>query len=173
MALVGYGIHLAMHKLQCEAICISREGATRIGGSLSQSASSPMVEATVSKAVKCGFESHFAHVIKRCDFGYGAPTYFVGLAGNGEAIYECNCVVCNHCGHHTGNNTQGHWWSWCKATKTLEDFHYCCPGNCQLDEVEEWSPTHELSNLIKPGKANYLMGGCSTSGTAGDSHLSE
>jgi hypothetical protein len=50
-----------------------------------------------------------------------APTYIVGVG---------------RCGRHTGNNTQGHYWSWCKLTKALREFHHCCPGDCELGDGE-------------------------------------
>lgn len=46
---------------------------------------------------------------------------------------DCRCLVCSRCGHHTGNNTQGHYWALCKVTKTVRDFHFCCPGDCALE----------------------------------------
>lgn len=47
----------------------------------------------------------------------------------------CRCIVCARCGHHTGNNTQGHYWALCKVTCKVEDFHMCCPDDCELSEV--------------------------------------
>ncbi len=46
---------------------------------------------------------------------------------------ECRCVVCSRCNRHTGNSNQGHYWRMCKVTRTLRDFHHCCPGNCELE----------------------------------------
>lgn len=48
---------------------------------------------------------------------------------------QCRCIVCSRCGHHTGNSHQGHYWSHCTATGTGRGFHMCCPGNCELTEV--------------------------------------
>lgn len=56
----------------------------------------------------------------------------------GDALrsrYRCRCLVCARCGHHTGNNTQGHWWSWCKVRGTLRGHHFCCPGDCELENA--------------------------------------
>lgn len=66
----------------------------------------------------------------------------------------CRCLVCSRCGHHTGNATQGHYWSYCQATKTLREPHMCCPGNCELEnpDVIAWTPTRErLFRAIKRG----------------------
>jgi len=46
---------------------------------------------------------------------------------------QCLCVVCARCGKHTGNSTQGHYWSYCKVTDELRDWHFCCPGDCELE----------------------------------------
>lgn len=60
------------------------------------------------------------------------PMYVnTGLDGASSVI--CRCVVCAHCGKHTGNSNQGHYWAYCKVTKTKRDFHFCCPDNCELE----------------------------------------
>jgi len=46
---------------------------------------------------------------------------------------HCRCVVCSRCNHHTGNNHQGHYWRKCKVTGTMRVFHFCCPGDCELE----------------------------------------
>jgi hypothetical protein len=46
---------------------------------------------------------------------------------------SCRCLVCARCKHHTGNSNQGHWWGYCKVTKTVRAFHFCCPGDCELE----------------------------------------
>lgn len=51
---------------------------------------------------------------------------------DGNDIMICRCLVCSRCNRHTGNTNQGHFWSWCSATKRDEGFHFCCPGNCEL-----------------------------------------
>lgn len=45
---------------------------------------------------------------------------------------RCRCTVCPHCGHHTGNAHQGHYFTWCRVTQTDREFHFCCPGDCEL-----------------------------------------
>jgi hypothetical protein len=50
---------------------------------------------------------------------------------------RCRCIVCPRCYKHTGNAHQGHFWALCKLTKTLREFHLCCPGNCELGPEEE------------------------------------
>lgn len=52
-----------------------------------------------------------------------APSYLDGT---------CRCLVCARCGHHTGNSTQGHYWSFCKVTRTMREHHFCCPDDCEL-----------------------------------------
>lgn len=46
----------------------------------------------------------------------------------------CRCSWCSRCDKATGNNTQGHYWSYCKVSKTFETLHFCCPDNCELGE---------------------------------------
>lgn len=76
-----------------------------------------------------------------------------------EVMYECSVcpegehtlmhwnslgMVCGRCGEHTGNNHQGHWWSFCQVrAKQVDDWkdalrgmHFCCPGNCELEEQD-------------------------------------
>jgi hypothetical protein len=69
----------------------------------------------------------------------------------------CRCIVCPRCGHHTGNAHQGHYWALCKVLlgrareslppgetlsldelhkRALREFHFCCPGNCELEAEE-------------------------------------
>lgn len=62
-----------------------------------------------------------------CDYEGAASRYF---GRNGEIT--CRCMVCGRCGHHTGNNTQGHYWAYCKVNKDSKDFHFCCPDDCEL-----------------------------------------
>lgn len=76
-------------------------------------------------------------------------------APDGGSYYPdggCRCIVCGRCGHHTGNSTQGHYWAFCKVTKTRRDFHQCCPGDCELEaapsgEAGERSDTPNASDL--------------------------
>jgi hypothetical protein len=48
--------------------------------------------------------------------------------------YVCRCLVCGRCGKHTGNSSQGHYWKWCMVTGTMRTFHFCCPGDCELEK---------------------------------------
>jgi hypothetical protein len=64
-----------------------------------------------------------------CDAPDGGRYY-----GPGGTIV-CRCIVCSRCGHHTGNSNQGHYWAYCKVTKSKRDFHLCCPDDCQLEAV--------------------------------------
>lgn len=48
-------------------------------------------------------------------------------------IGVCRCLICSRCKKHTGNNNQGHFWSFCQVTKTTLIPHQCCPGDCELD----------------------------------------
>lgn len=65
-----------------------------------------------------------------------------------HGTYVCRCLICQRCGHHTGNNNQGHYWKACKVQmnnhdkhkvdsflnckECMPEFHFCCPGNCEL-----------------------------------------
>ncbi len=60
--------------------------------------------------------------------------YVAGYDDFGNAVYTCRCVVCARCDHHTGNSHQGHFWKMCKVTKSMRDFHFCCPNNCELEQ---------------------------------------
>lgn len=62
-----------------------------------------------------------------CDYEGPASQY---AGPDGKVV--CRCLVCGQCGHHTGNSNQGHYWSYCKVTKTMRDFHFCCPEGCEL-----------------------------------------
>lgn len=70
-----------------------------------------------------------------CDAPEPRPVYTLTNTRTGETTLFCRCVVCARCGHHTGNSNQGHYWAWCKVSKQREEFHFCCPGNCDLGEV--------------------------------------
>lgn len=56
-----------------------------------------------------------------------------GIYANADGSYACRCLVCGRCEKHTGNSNQGHYWAYCKVTKSRRDFHFCCPGNCELE----------------------------------------
>ena len=45
----------------------------------------------------------------------------------------CRCLICSRCRQHTGNTTQGHYWSFCRVTRDLREFHQCCPDDCELE----------------------------------------
>lgn len=46
---------------------------------------------------------------------------------------QCRCLVCARCDKHTGNSNQGHYWAWCSVTRSMRKFHFCCPGDCELE----------------------------------------
>ncbi len=58
--------------------------------------------------------------------GYG----LVGIPG----LLVCRCLICARCQNHTGNANQGHYWAYCKVTRTTREFHFCCDGDCELEE---------------------------------------
>lgn len=41
-------------------------------------------------------------------------------------------MKCARCDQYTGNNHQGHYWAFCSVTSQIENFHFCCPGDCAL-----------------------------------------
>lgn len=82
-----------------------------------------------------------------------SPSVYVhSYDGFGAPIYRCNCLVCGRCNKHTGNSNQGHYWSWCKVTRSLREFHFCCPGNCELEArrraIEAGEEPAETQGLI-------------------------
>lgn len=44
----------------------------------------------------------------------------------------CTCIICGRCKRHTGNSNQGHYWAICTVNRAVEQFHFCCPGDCEL-----------------------------------------
>lgn len=64
-----------------------------------------------------------------CDAPAPAPVYV-----RGDGTYTCRCMVCGRCNHHTGNTSQGHYWAHCTVTKSNREFHFCCPGDCELED---------------------------------------
>ena len=58
--------------------------------------------------------------------------YLAGIGPDGAAEFVCRCFVCARCGQHTGNSTQGHTWSLCRVDGVNKEFHFCCPGDCEL-----------------------------------------
>lgn len=80
-----------------------------------------------------------AHItVPGCD-APNPPSVYVREFVDGEPVYECRCLVCSNCGHHTGNTSQGHYWAYCKATKTMRAFHFCCPDACELQTAGDAS----------------------------------
>ena len=68
---------------------------------------------------------------KGCD--YPKPSVYSTRDGG----YTCRCLICGRCGKHTGNSTQGHFWKFCDVTKTVRDFHLCCPNDCELENGKD------------------------------------
>lgn len=58
--------------------------------------------------------------------------YFVRMQ-DGEPVYACRCMVCARCNKHTGNTTQGHYWSYCLVTRSTRTHHFCCDNDCELE----------------------------------------
>ena len=48
----------------------------------------------------------------------------------------CRCFWCGRCNNVTGNSNQGHYWAYCKVTATMREFHFCCPDDCELENVK-------------------------------------
>lgn len=67
-----------------------------------------------------------------CDAPSPPPVYM----NNSGTGYICRCLVCARCGHHTGNNTQGHYWKFCRRQLKSTKFHFCCPNDCELEEKQ-------------------------------------
>lgn len=66
------------------------------------------------------------------------PANFIAVCDHPSATIDvrtgqCRCVVCARCGQHTGNSNQGHYWSWCSVVRHAREFHFCCPGQCELE----------------------------------------
>lgn len=70
-------------------------------------------------------------IVPDCDSPSPPSVYVIDWV-NDEPVYGCRCLVCSRCGHHTGNTSQGHYWSYCKVTRQDERFHMCCPDDCEL-----------------------------------------
>lgn len=53
---------------------------------------------------------------------------------NPRGGFVCRCIVCGRCEKHTGNTNQGHYWRFCSAKKKMaDDWHFCCPDDCELE----------------------------------------
>lgn len=66
------------------------------------------------------------------------PANFIAACDHPSATIDtltglCRCIVCARCGQHTGNSNQGHYWAWCSVVRHNRDFHFCCPGDCELE----------------------------------------
>lgn len=94
-------------------------------------------------------ESGAGYVIVGEPIAYGAPPGDVCDAAEWGGVPtvapdgSCRCVVCPRCGHHTGNAHQGHYWGFCKVTRTVREFHTCCPDpefGCELEDSEAEVP---------------------------------
>lgn len=46
---------------------------------------------------------------------------------------EVQGMLCARCEQQTNNRSQGHYWAWCKVTRSVREFHFCCPGDCELE----------------------------------------
>jgi hypothetical protein len=66
-----------------------------------------------------------------------SPEELNELLGAAQREYEKRFFICARCDQNTQNTTQGHYWAYCKVTKTTRDFHMCCPGDCELEENNE------------------------------------
>lgn len=45
-------------------------------------------------------------------------------------------MECGRCHKPTGNNSQGHYWAFCKVTRTIREHHFCCPDDCALEATD-------------------------------------
>lgn len=75
------------------------------------------------------------------------PTPAQRCRSNQDGIRPASRVMfCARCGHATSNQSQGHHWKWCSATKALADrSHFCCPGSCELvdgKDMDRSAPCH-------------------------------
>lgn len=61
--------------------------------------------------------------------------------------------VCGRCKTNTGNRTQGHYWAYCKVTRKMRSFHFCCPGDCALDAVAATAAVAEAVDRSTPAAA--------------------
>jgi hypothetical protein len=69
-----------------------------------------------------------------CDAHIYGSVATLNVLGDGD----CRCMVCGRCGHHTGNSSQGHYWAFCKVTRGIREFHFCCPDGvhgCELEVI--------------------------------------
>lgn len=52
------------------------------------------------------------------------PAFDVGARGG---------WLCERCQQQTGNTTNGHFWTWCGMAQLQRRYHFCCPGDCELE----------------------------------------
>lgn len=72
----------------------------------------------------------------------------------------CNCLICGRCGKHTGNTNQGHNWAWCSVTKSKREFHFCCPGDCELEVAAATQGVTIAEELRQAAKQLHAIPGC-------------
>lgn len=75
-------------------------------------------------------------------FGAPPPECDAGKFGEFPSVLDgrCRCMVCGRCGHHSTNNHQGHYWTWCSVTKSMRKPHFCCKDpafGCELEQQAE------------------------------------
>lgn len=72
----------------------------------------------------------------------GNPGCGVEWQHDSEGLGRCGCppvtdeMTCGRCKKPTGNTNQGHYWAFCKVTRTTRTFHFCCPDDCELPAPE-------------------------------------
>lgn len=76
-------------------------------------------------------------------------TYSCAACPEGHTAAEWHALgmLCGRCGKHTGNNHQGHHWTFCKVyakqgksiDESMREPHFCCPDDCELEEGNEQS----------------------------------
>lgn len=67
---------------------------------------------------------------------HGAHGPELDEAGERNALEYADRVLgmfCGRCNQRTGNNSQGHYWAFCKVTGGTRTHHFCCPGDCELE----------------------------------------
>jgi hypothetical protein len=54
-------------------------------------------------------------------------------AGHSTNGVNCAYGFCGRCSGHVDNGHQGHYWKFCQVTKSLREFHFCCPDACEME----------------------------------------
>lgn len=81
----------------------------------------------------------------------------------GAPVFGCRCVACPRCGHHTGNSTQGHYWRLCTRSGRMEEFHLCCPGDCELAPAKPepargtWTDLGNGRSVYRPAGSDWKI----------------